>query len=141
QGSSGDVAGGHYQREPERDLAAVVRKNSAKIELDRRSFARHQVAHSQVENAGPVLFGNGRAVAVGDRLVVLLACLAALFQDAAQDSAGNLHAEAGNGRTIWQRKDICGLEGFIERVHECLAYGDTRQQAVDATDDIQRLQG
>ena len=48
-------------------------------QLDRRPFARHQVADPQVEDAGAVFLSDRRALALGDRSFVLFARLSALF--------------------------------------------------------------
>ena len=104
QGNAGDISRGDHQREPERDLAVAYGSTPQRVSSTVAALAGHEVADAEVEDARPVLLGDRRATTLGDRLVVMLACLASLLEDAVDLAAGNLirnrvtAARSGSGK-------------------------------------------
>ena len=72
--------------------------------------------------------------------VVVLACLPSLLEDPVDLASRDHHPELRHRGAIGQREDVRRFQRLVERVDERLAHHDPRQQSVDASADLHRLQ-
>ncbi len=140
QRGAGNVAGRDDEREAERGGVVLVDQRLDHGELHGHAFARDDVADPHGEDVGPLLLGDGRPLAGGDGLVVVLPGLPAFLQLRLDGAAVGGHGHPGHGRAVGQREHVGGLEGGVVRVDELGGQGDAGDQPGDGGAHVEAVQ-
>ena len=133
QSHAGDVARRHHQRETERGLAVGERQRAGQLQFDADRLAGGDVAGAHREHFGPLLFGDGGAMALANRLVVFLPRRAPLLQHPFDDPLSHPQPEPGHARSRRQRKNVGGFQRLGAGVDEFLCHHQPIEQAGDPT--------